>query len=562
MLLRKLILLLYILQSVTSQSQNINLKIETYPNAESKIIQYNKHHSSFKSITNEIKAFQNQLINAGYLNNEVTEISTKDSTNYKCIIILKNKIKFVHIYLDKKNTTDSLYQELKLTKSKNKNYYISEYTKLEKNLELQNRIINNKGYPFSELSLIEIQKKNDSTLTGKLKIDTNEKKRVLNRIVIKGYEKFPKSYLRHFLKIKKDKTFNLDEINTKTISLNNLNFSKQIKSPEVLFLKDSTKLYIYLEKTPSNNFDGYLGFATNENSNKIKFNGYLNLNLINNLNYGESLHLEYKSDETEQKNFNLTTNLPYIFNSPIGIEASLSILKRDSTFINTNQKVDLFYQLNDKHSIYTGISTTESSDLTNKNTNLNIIDYTNNFFNIKYQYIKHQKDDLLFPIQTFAKIETGYGSRKSNTNNLNQTLINIDANHIFNLNNKNSISFRTSIKLLNSENYLENELFRFGGINSIRGFTENSLTANNLYTLNTEYRYRLSNSVFVNSIIDVATFKNNLIKQERNLYGFGFGFGVLTKGGLLRFIYANGKQKNEAFNFSNSKIHLSIKTIF
>lgn len=464
--------------------------------------------------------------------------------------------------MDKKNTTDSLYQELKLTKSKNKNYYISEYTKLEKNLEFQNRIINNKGYPFSELSLIEIQKKNDSTLTGKLKIDTNEKKRVLNRIIIKGYEKFPKSYLRHFLKIKKDKTFNLDEINTKAISLNNLNFSKQIKSPEVLFLKDSTKLYIYLEKTPSNNFDGYLGFATNENSNKIEFNGYLNLNLINNLNYGESLHLEYKSDETEQKNFNLTTNLPYIFNSPIGIEASLNILKRDSTFINTNQKVDLFYQLNDKHSIYTGISTTESSDLTNENTNLNIIDYTNNFFNIKYQYIKHQKDDLLFPIQTFAKIETGYGTRKSNTNNLNQTLINIDANHIFNLNNKNSIYFRTSIKLLNSENYLENELFRFGGINNIRGFTENSLTANSLYTLNTEYRYRLSNSIFVNSIIDVATFKNNLIKQEENLYGFGFGFGVLTNGGLLRFIYANGKQKNEVFNFSNSKIHLSLKTDF
>lgn len=562
MLLRKLILLLYILQSVSSQSQNINLKIETYPNAESKIIPYNKHHSSFKSIINEIKAFQNQLINAGYLNNEVTEISTKDSTNYKCIIILKNKIKFVHIYIDKKNTTDSLYQELKLTKSKNKNYYISEYTKLEKNLELQNRIINNKGYPFSELSLIEIQKKNDSTLTGKLKIDTNEKKRVLNRIIIKGYEKFPKSYLRHFLKIKKDKTFNLDEINKKTISLNNLNFSKQIKSPEVLFLKDSTKLYIYLEKTPSNNFDGYLGFATNENSNKIEFNGYLNLNLINNLNYGESLHLEYKSDETGQKNFNLTTNLPYIFNTPIGIEASLSILKRDSTFINTNQNVHLFYQLNDKHSIYTGISTTESSDLTNENTNLNIIDYTNKFFNIKYQYIKHQKDDLLFPIQTFAKIETGYGTRKSNTNNLNQTLINIDANHIFNLNNKNSIYFRTSIKLLNSENYLENELFRFGGINNIRGFTENSLTANSLYTLNTEYRYRLSNSIFVNSIIDVATFKNNLIKQEENLYGFGFGFGVLTKGGLLRFIYANGKQKNEVFNFSNSKIHLSLKTDF
>jgi hypothetical protein len=50
--------------------------------------------------------------------------------------------------------------------------------------------------------------------------------------------------------------------------------------------------------------------------------------------------------------------------------------------------------------------------------------------------------------------------------------------------------------------------------------------------------------------------------SNQQLYGFGFGFGLRTNAGLLRFNYANGKPKNQRFNFSNSKIHLSLTTTF
>jgi hemolysin activation/secretion protein len=140
--------------------------------------------------------------------------------------------------------------------------------------------------------------------------------------------------------------------------------------------------------------------------------------------------------------------------------------------------------------------------------------------------------------------------------------LNLETYKIFNLNDKNSIFTRFTGSILSSDNYLDNELFRFGGINSIRGFEENSLTANLFTVLNTEYRYRLSKTLYVHSVLDVAYFENKNILTKQKLYGFGFGFGLLTNSGLFKFNYSGGKIENQQFKFSDSKIHISLSTTF
>src|SRR5690606_10163225 len=109
--------------------------------------------------------------------------------------------------------------------------------------------------------------------------------------------------LSHYLKIKEQNVFNLTQIKKQISDLNELNFARQLKAPEVLFKKDSTTLYVFIEKVKSNHFDGFIGFGTNEETSNFEFSGYLNLELNNNLNYGESFRLVYKSDENNQKNF-------------------------------------------------------------------------------------------------------------------------------------------------------------------------------------------------------------------------------------------------------------------
>ena len=68
-----------------------------------------------------------------------------------------------------------------------------------------------------------------------------------------------------------------------------------IKFPEILFEQDSTTVYLYLQKTKTNKFDGLIGFNTNDQG-KLKFNGYIDLYLNNLLNKGESLSINWKSN--------------------------------------------------------------------------------------------------------------------------------------------------------------------------------------------------------------------------------------------------------------------------
>ncbi len=85
----------------------------------------------------------------------------------------------------------------------------------------------------------------------------------------------------------------------------------------------------------------------------------------------------------------------------------------------------------------------------------------------------------------------------------------------------------------------------------------------NLYSvINTEYRYRLSNSIYVHSVLDAAYLENKLTDSKEKLFGFGFGLGLLTNAGLFRLNYSSGKTENKQFKLSDSKVHLSLTATF
>ena len=134
--------------------------------------------------------------------------------------------------------------------------------------------------------------------------------------------------------------------------------------------------------------------------------------------------------------------------------------------------------------------------------------------------------------------------------------------HNFYLNNTNIVNLKSQNYYLQSADYIINELYRFGGINSIRGFNENTLQGTMFSSILTEYRYVLSPSIYVHSIIDYAYFQDKTTNLKGNLLGLGFGFGILTKNGLLNLVYANGSTKDQAIKLSNSIVHISLKANF
>lgn len=557
---RFIFLILILIFSNRTTAQKLELLVIGENDYESKIIdsvKYQRKFDNYKTIENEIFSLKEKLTRQGFIDLTISDIHKQNDSLFKATLLLGKKINTIRVFYDSEFNIAFLNF---INHRKGVNFFELDISQLEKSLNQLNSIIAEQGDPFSTLQLVKLSKLNSNLISADLKIVSNQKRRIDN-IIVKGYEQFPKSFIKRFMKLKTGKAFNLKEIKNKILRAEDLRFANKIKDPEVLFTKDSTTLYLYLEKTRTNNFDGFLGFGTNENTNKIEFDGYLDLRLINNLNYGESLNLFYKSDEIDQQTFRVDADLPYLFSSPIGLQVGLNIFRKDSTFLNAKQYAKINYQINAQQKIGIGINSTNSTNLLENDSNI-LNDYTSNYYTLHYNYIQAQFYDPLFPINFWFDASTGAGSRTNDFGKQNQSIIHLDTYKIFNLNPKNSIYTRLNGAILTSANYLDNELFRFGGINSIRGFEENSLVANLYSVLNTEYRYRLGKTVYIHSVIDAAYFENQLTESKEKLFGFGFGLGLLTNSGLFRLNYSSGKTENRPFRLSDSKVHVSLTATF
>lgn len=554
--------LIYILFAFNLNAQNLELKMIGKTEAETVILDSLNTPSTFqdyRSLSKTIDSILITLQKIGYIESSVTPLIRKNDSLFISEFHLKKKYHSIYIYYPNKYLSTEVLDQISIEVTDQ--YFKIPILKIESVMNFLNKVVSEEGMPFISFKLDNIIKRNEFDLQGELIVYATNKRKI-NSIILKGYEKFPKAFLNKYLNIRSNQEFNLDKIKAKTKFLNTLPFASQIKDPEILFTKDSTSLYLYLEKTKSNTFDGFLGFGNNEASNKIEFNGYLNLNLINNLNYGESFSLIYKSDENEQRTFNVNTNLPYMFSTPLGMDLNLNIFKKDSTFTVVNQSAKLYYTINKTNKIYGGVDFINSENLLDQATpSSNVNDYNSTFFKASFEHT-NRTSNFLFPVQSYFFLEGGLGNRDFDNMKQGQSSIKFKTFKIFNLNDKNSIYVNVNGDILFSDSYFFNELKRFGGINSIRGFEENSLYASLYSVINTEYRYSLNRSIYIHSIIDGAYYEDDINQLKEKLFGFGFGLGLVTKAGLLKLNYANAFVENQPFKFSNSKIHISLNAFF
>ena len=544
-------------------SQQIQLKIEAENVVENKIIDslgYKKNHSDFKSIREEVFRFKDKLTNSGYLNVEVKSLQKFSDSLFLAKVFIGDKAKKILIFYDESDFTKNQLEFV--SKKVTDSNFVLPVREVETALEKLISLKSGKGYSFSRLKLDSIKQNESGVLTAKLILFVSEKRKI-DSVVIKGYEKFSKSFLNYYLGVKPGDIFNKKELLRKNERLLSIPFASSIKPPEVLFTDKQTVVYFYLKKVQSNLFDGIIGFATNDKTSKLQFNGYLDLCLQNNLHFGEAFVLRYKADGNEQQNFLASVSMPYLFTSPVGVAMKLTIFKRDSSFVTTQQRIAATYQFNQNINGTLGYEMASSTNLLDSVSGFGIEDYSssNVFFGIDY---KKNQNSVFFPRKIRMQISAGFGKRKKRNEPFsdNQLLFKSIASYIFNLDIKNSIFVKNQTSFLSSDSYVVNELFRFGGIENMRGFTENSIDASFNSVVNVEYRYVLNKQLFVHSVLDLGYYENQLIGLKQKLYSFGFGFGLRTQSSVFRLVLANGNIENQNIKFSNTKFHIQFTQPF
>ena len=518
-----------------------------------------------KSIQDEIKILSGKLNKLGYIDNRSFDlIQTKDSI-YSTKFSLGKKIKSIQLYIG----TNSYLN--KLLNSQKNDTITMPFEKIDFFLNQTLKKLEENGFALATLKLINLKTINNA-LHGDLKLDLNQQRK-LNSIVIryadsKVSSSFPKGHLKQINRKYQNNIFNQNIVDEIYKDFGKFEFVNQVKYPEILFTTDSTKVYVYLEKRKSNNFDGFIGFSNNEN-NKVVLNGYLDVKLENILGSGEQFSVYWKSDGNDQKTFNAHIEFPYLLKTTIGLKAEIQFFRQDSMFQNTKTAIDLIYFKNYNTRFYLGYQATESSDIKKLN-NASINDFNSSFLTSSFGYTKFESTDNIFPIKTKLLITTALGKRTINNQaegrKNEQFLVKIDAVHNFQLNKKNSLYLNSQNYYLKSNRYIANELHRFGGFNSMRGFNENSLSAYFLSSILTEYRYILSPDLYIHSILDYGIYKDNLgagfQDNTKNLIGIGLGLGLQTKNGLFKLAAANGTSKNQKINFYNTIIHICYNVKF
>jgi hypothetical protein len=536
-------------------SQQFYLKIEGSSSFENKIIDsigYTKKHIEIKNILETQKKFNENLLKIGYLENELLQTKKNNDSSFTFRYRLGNLTRNIEI------KTDSLSNEVKeilsITTSE-----IMLLSNTENYINEKLNVLEKKGFAQSKIQLKNFTKTNN-LLQADLVIKLN-KIRKINQLVFQGYSQFPEGIKKVFLRKYNAKPFNKDVIKKIHSDFNALPFVSQIKYPEVLLTTDSTKVYLYLEKRKNNTFDGFLGFGNKEDTQKLQFNGYVDLNLYNNLNSGERFNLYWKNDGNKQSTFNVNLDLAYIFKSPMALKSNLKIFKQDTIFQNSSFDFDLGYMIHYNTKVFIGYKDNVSEAI-QKISSSTIKDLKSTFITSVFEHKKVSLDDSLFPDKFTFFTKFGMGNRTTSAVKTNQFFAQIQLQKLLELNRKNVIHIKTDTYFLQSNDYFTNELYRFGGIQSIRGFNENSLQGNVFTGLFAEYRYIASPNLYFYSITDFGYYQDKANNTKDQLYGLGFGFGLPSNGGLFNLVYANGNTGNQTIKLSNSIVQISFKTYF
>lgn len=555
-------ILLFFLQTQFVVSQSAQLRIQVKDNANEQAfdnITYKKFHDNENTIAKEIDSVLVQLQKIGYLQSKLDTIYKKDSL-FLAEFKTGDQIKTIRIFYNR-NNSNLTKKHISLVSSKiTDDYFEIPFEKVNVTMEYLLQNLEKQGYTFSKLQLKNIQFEEHLAIADLDIQQTNPRK--IDKVLVKGYDKFPKNYIPFDLNLKLNSKYNSKKLKDASTAIQNLAFVEEIKAPEVLFTKDSTIIYMYLKKKNTNRFDGVVGFTSKEEGNGIEFNGYLDLLFNNIFNSGETISLFWKNNGNESQRFNFSAETPYLFNLPLIPKAAFQIFRQDSSYNNILATFNISYLINNRNKSNLAFSTETSNDLLrNTNSDFSLQNFTNTFYGFGHTF-RILQDDVLFTEKLNITISAFFGNRKTDAENTNQTKFNLEANYLWNLNFKNFIYLKNQSAMLNSNTYITNELYRIGGIKTIRGFNEESIFASTYSITNIEYRHKTTNSSYFYTITDFAYVENQILNETNKIYSLGLGYSFLTKMGNLNISYALGKFEDNPFVLNESKLHIQFVTFF
>lgn len=540
-------------------------------------LNYKKNHTSKQAAYKEINSIITHLQHEGYLLAEAD--SVLEDTAQVIVLINEGKIyKWAQLKLG--NLDPGLASKIGISEK----LYFNKPFRYKEVARSINKIISyyeNNGYPFAEVSLDSVQTEDDK-LKAVLNVQKNKLFKI-DSIIINGTARVNKKFLYRYLSVKEGMLYN--EVTLASISqkVKQLPFVIE-KQPQLVRLTNKTnKLILLLDKKNASQFDGIIGFLPDVNTKKTVITGDVKLKVVNGIfRNGETFDLEWRRLQSQTQDFKGKIIYPYLFGTPVGTDYSLKIYRRDTTFIDIQNNIGLqyyfsglnhfkvFYKQRNSNLISTSglmfvTTLPEYADVTTQSYGLGLL-----YEKLNYRFNPHKGIVISLTSQTGNRVikkNPKVNDLAYNNLLLRSTQYQLEGDVAIFIklyrNNVMKIGLQGA-SIFGNSTIFRNELFRIGGLRTLRGFDEESIFASSYVIPTLEYRFLFAQNSNIVIFTEGAWYENN----SNNSYmkdtpvSFGAGINIETRAGILSLNYALGNQFGNGFDLRSGKIHFGLTALF
>ena len=458
--------------------------------------------------------------------------------------------------------------------------------------------LENNGYPFGKIFLDRLHLTEDS-VSASLKIDKGPLYKI-DSIRVFGTAKVANNFLQRYLDIRNGSIYKKDKLLSIPKKILELPFIEEELPSNLSLLGTGSVLNLYLKPKRSSQVNALIGFLPNSDQSatkKLVVTGEANVKLRNAFGNGETIGLNWQQLQINSPRLNIFYQHPYIFKSPLGLDFSFDMFRKDSSFLNVNLNLGGRYVLSETQSgklflqkfqtiISQGginekqvIASKRLPDIIDMNAVSIGIEFeknkTNYRFNPRSGYefriagssgtkkIKKNNEivDLKDPANPSFDFESLYDTVKLKSYQIRFTGY---AAKYLPLGKQGAFKLGISGGVFQSESIFRNELFQIGGFKTLRGFDEESEYVSQYAILTLEYRYLIGQNSYFFGFTDGGWARNTskFSKFSHNYIGAGLGLALETKAGIFNLAWALGKRDDIPFNFRQSKIHFGFVNFF
>jgi outer membrane protein assembly factor BamA len=557
--------------------QHFALNIESINSAS--LLSSISYKTSFSSATERNKELQKVLFNCydnAYLTADYDSI-VNDSLQLKAYLNFGKQYKWASV--KKGNVDDGVLSEIGFREKiyNNRPVFFKDVTRLEEKLIVY---YENNGFPFASVMLDSIVI-SDSTIAAQLKLTKNKEVKI-DSIIIKGNVKITPTFMHSYLGIKPGSLYDESKLKKINSRISELQFVRSKAPSRIVFTDKYSKLILNLDGKKASQFDGIIGFLPNSQTGKTTITGTVHLMLQNGLlGRGELIDVNWQRLQAQTQDLKVHLVYPFLLNTPFGVDYNFEIYKRDTTFDYVNNNIGLQYLLTGgnylklfyNNKVSSLLSTSGLESITTLPT---YADVTTNMYGLG---LKYEKLDYRFnprkgySVTSNVSVGTKTIHKNANVNpvvynnlNLTTTQYNADFDGSVFIPFKKRSTFKLGMKsaIIQGPTIFQNELYRIGGLNTLRGFNEQSIFASAYSILTVEYRLLLEQNSYLFLFADGAYYENHSTSEHISDTPFGFGPGISfeTKAGIFSMTYALGKQFNNPIEFGSGKIHFGIVNYF